>query len=87
MVRPAQDARPLTPYLGAKVSTAAMERLAEHEPRARKLGHGAVTREAARILAAGGLVGWVQGAAEFGPRSLGNRSILADPRRQAQRTP
>ncbi len=77
---PPQDARPLTPYLGAKVSTAAMERLAEHEPRARKLGHGAVTREAARILAAGGLIGWVQGAAEFGPRSLGNRSILADPR-------
>ncbi|TXM95779.1 carbamoyltransferase, partial [Methylobacterium sp. WL103] len=26
------------------------------------------------------LVGWVQGRAEFGPRSLGNRSILADPR-------
>ena len=32
------------------------------------------------ILAAGGLVGWVQGRAEFGPRALGNRSILADPR-------
>ncbi|MFD0934381.1 carbamoyltransferase C-terminal domain-containing protein, partial [Methylobacterium trifolii] len=32
------------------------------------------------ILADGGLVGWVQGRAEFGPRALGNRSILADPR-------
>ena len=77
---PPEESRPLTPYLGARVSTTPMERLAEQEPRARRLGHGAVTREAARILAAGGLVGWVQGQAEFGPRSLGNRSILADPR-------
>jgi carbamoyltransferase len=39
-----------------------------------------VTREVARLLADGGVVGWVQGRAEFGPRALGNRSILADPR-------
>lgn len=31
-------------------------------------------------LAAGQIVGWFQGRMEFGPRSLGNRSILADPR-------
>ena len=30
----------------------------------------------------GGIIGWVQGKAEFGPRALGNRSILADPRRE-----
>lgn len=36
--------------------------------------------ETARLLADGRLVGWVQGRAEFGPRALGNRSILADPR-------
>jgi len=77
---PPAATRPLTAYLGSRVSTAAMERLAEHEPRARQLGHEGVTREAARILAEGGLVGWVQGRAEFGPRALGNRSILADPR-------
>lgn len=29
----------------------------------------------------GGVVGWFQGRAEFGPRALGHRSILADPRR------
>ncbi len=34
----------------------------------------------ARLLAQGGVVGWVQGRSEFGPRALGNRSILADPR-------
>jgi carbamoyltransferase len=28
-----------------------------------------------------GVIGWFQGRAEFGPRALGNRSILADPRR------
>ena len=32
-------------------------------------------------LLAGGVVGWFQGRAEFGPRALGNRSILVDPRR------
>jgi len=34
----------------------------------------------ARLLAQGSVVGWVQGRSEFGPRALGNRSILADPR-------
>jgi carbamoyltransferase len=36
---------------------------------------------AARDIAAGLVVGWFQGRTEFGPRALGNRSILADPRR------
>ncbi|MDP4710060.1 MAG: carbamoyltransferase [Saprospiraceae bacterium] len=36
---------------------------------------------AADKLASGAVVGWFQGRAEFGPRALGNRSILADPRR------
>jgi carbamoyltransferase len=35
---------------------------------------------AAELLAAGQVVGWFQGRMEFGPRALGNRSILADPR-------
>jgi carbamoyltransferase len=39
-----------------------------------------VTEDAADLLAAGRIIGWVQGRAEFGPRALGNRSILADPR-------
>jgi carbamoyltransferase len=34
---------------------------------------------AVRLLRAGKIVGWFQGATEFGPRSLGNRSILASP--------
>ncbi len=35
---------------------------------------------AARELAVGSVIGWVQGRSEFGPRALGGRSILADPR-------
>ena len=41
-----------------------------------------VERTAAR-LAEGAVVGWMQGRMEFGPRALGNRSILADPRSPA----
>ncbi|MFN2225862.1 MAG: carbamoyltransferase [Anaerolineae bacterium] len=36
---------------------------------------------AAQLLAEDKIVGWFQGRLEFGPRALGNRSILADPRR------
>ena len=39
-----------------------------------------VARRAATLLADGEVIGWVQGRSEFGPRALGNRSILADPR-------
>jgi carbamoyltransferase len=38
------------------------------------------TDHVATALAAGKIVGWFQGRMEFGPRALGNRSILADPR-------
>ncbi|HEX9342771.1 MAG TPA: carbamoyltransferase [Actinomycetota bacterium] len=41
--------------------------------------------EAARLLADGRVVGWFQGRAEVGPRALGARSILADPRRAAMK--
>ena len=40
-----------------------------------------LTRTAAQI-ADGNIVGWFQGRMEFGPRALGGRSILADPRRK-----
>lgn len=40
-----------------------------------------IERAAARLLAKGKIVGWFQGRMEFGPRALGNRSILADPRK------
>ena len=50
----------------------------------RKTFNGAdngICRELAKLLADGKVFGWFQGRAEFGPRALGNRSILGDPRR------
>ena len=44
-----------------------------------------VTRRAATDIADGLVVGWFQGRMEFGPRALGNRSIVADPRRAEMR--
>ncbi len=41
----------------------------------------AVTQRAAQDIADGLVVGWFQGRMEFGPRALGNRSIVVDPRR------
>ena len=41
-----------------------------------------VVEQTAALLAEGRIVGWFQGGSEFGPRALGNRSILADPRRE-----
>ena len=40
-----------------------------------------LTRRTAQIIADGKILGWYQGRAEWGPRALGNRSIVADPRR------
>jgi len=40
-----------------------------------------LTRHAAQDIADGLVVGWFQGRMEFGPRALGNRSIVVDPRR------
>lgn len=43
----------------------------------------ALDREVAEALAGGSIVGWFCGRMEFGPRALGHRSILADPRNPA----
>ncbi len=40
-----------------------------------------LSQTVAQLIADGHIVGWFQGRAEFGPRALGHRSILADPRR------
>lgn len=39
-----------------------------------------ITERAARLLAEGKIIGWFQGRMEVGPRALGGRSILADPK-------
>jgi carbamoyltransferase len=44
-------------------------------------GDEELTRSAAKDIADGAVMGWFQGRMEFGPRALGNRSIVVDPRR------
>jgi carbamoyltransferase len=46
-----------------------------------KLEEDELCRRAAGAVARGQIVGWFQGRLEFGPRALGNRSIVVDPRR------
>jgi len=75
-------------YLGPAFSQAACEaELSALGARFETLDEDAVIRRAADALAAGKAVGWFQGRMEFGPRALGNRSILGDPRvRDMQKT-
>lgn len=46
-----------------------------------KYNCGEVEKKTAQAISEGKIIGWFQGRMEFGPRALGNRSILADPRR------
>jgi carbamoyltransferase len=46
-----------------------------------ELHESVLAKETAKEIAAGKILGWFQGRAEWGPRALGNRSIVADPRR------
>jgi carbamoyltransferase len=54
--------------------------LAEAGLQAQRLDDEALFAEVAERIAAGEVVGWFQGRMEFGPRALGHRSIVADPR-------
>ncbi len=66
-------------YLGPEFSDVEIEKaLQTYKLRATKLDN--VAAATADLLAAGKIIGWFQGRMEFGPRALGNRSILADPR-------
>lgn len=72
---------PMSPYLGSTLDAEALDRaealggLVDVRPR-----DVPVEAHAARLLAEGRILGWAQGRAELGPRALGHRSILADPR-------
>jgi len=66
-------------YLGPSFDDAAIEAaLKTYKIRASRLSDPAAT--AAELLSQGEILGWFQGRMEFGPRALGSRSILADPR-------
>jgi carbamoyltransferase len=70
-----------SPYLGSVISQKSIDRWLKYS-KFKKVRHlpSEVHVEAAKLLSEGKIIGWIQGRAEFGPRALGNRSILADPR-------
>ena len=68
-------------YLGPSYTQQDIERrLRESGAVFKTLGDVDMIEATAQALAAGKAVGWHQGRMEFGPRALGGRSILADPR-------
>jgi len=68
-------------YLGPEFDSGSIRQILETEGAVyRELGESALIAEVASLLAAEQVVGWFQGRMEFGPRALGNRSILADAR-------
>lgn len=73
---------PLTPFLGPEWSEAQVLQALQGLD-AREVDPAVA---AADLLAQGEVVGWFQGALEFGPRALGHRSLLADPRDPALKT-
>jgi carbamoyltransferase len=68
-------------YLGPRFSDAEIEAYFDKVgARYRRLDERCLVQEVARRLADEKVVGWFQGRMEFGPRALGARSILGDPR-------
>lgn len=85
---PVTPARMTMPYWGDSFT----DEQAAEAVRALGPGHEVValtdaelTTAVAELIAAGSVVAWFQGRMEFGPRALGNRSILADPTRPGMR--
>lgn len=69
-------------YLGSHYQNDTIEKLlVERGIRYRKLSDDSLFNEVSDCLINSGVVGWFQGRSEFGPRALGHRSIIADPRR------
>jgi carbamoyltransferase len=68
-----------TPFLGPEFSNEECRRAIDKHGLKATLSAD-ICAEAAKLLSQNKIIGWFQGRMEFGPRALGNRSILADPR-------
>lgn len=77
--------QPLTPCLGPSFGTDEIQNLLERF-RLNYSEEDDIAKKAAELIAQGEVVGWFQGRAEYGPRSLGCRSILADPRNPSSKS-
>ncbi|CAF1299012.1 unnamed protein product [Didymodactylos carnosus] len=74
----------LNPYTGPEFSTEQIRCAIEKSGFNGRISEDSAV-EAADMIANGKIVGWFQNRMEFGPRALGNRSLLADPRHIATR--
>lgn len=80
VVKPQKDAMRGS-KLGPSFSDREIEQeLSESGLKFTKLNRSDLVKQTAEAIAAGKAVGWFQGKMEFGPRALGSRSIIADPR-------
>lgn len=69
-------------YLGPAYDTGAIKKVIHRygAPHTHFENYETLCTEVAALLSQGNVVGWFQGRMEFGPRALGNRTILGDPR-------
>jgi predicted NodU family carbamoyl transferase len=75
----------LGPDLGNRATVAAEVARWQGFVEFESLAAGTEARTAAMAIADGQVIGWAHGRSEFGPRALGHRSILADPRKAGNR--
>jgi carbamoyltransferase len=73
--------RARTDFLGRTYGGEEIVRALDEVPGVRRVETDRPVETAADLLGAGKIVGWFEGGSEFGPRALGHRSILCDPRR------
>jgi len=76
---------PAHDYLGRTATDTEIQAALAASPDTESKRSNDIAGECADLIAGGRIIGWVQGGAEFGPRALGHRSILADPRTLASK--
>ena len=82
-----------TPFLGKQFSNNEINKILESKFYINKVKYELLKSEedllqiATKLISDGKVIGWFQGKMEFGPRALGNRSIIADPRNPEMKSP
>ena len=70
----------LSPYTKVSFKTSEYLKALEQAPAVQYTKSNNIYADTAKIIANGGIIAWFQGGMEYGPRALGHRSIIADPR-------
>ncbi len=83
--KPVQREKPLSAFLGPSFKKEEIRSLLD-QFRLNYTEEKDIAESASRLIADGKTIGWFQGRAEYGPRSLGARSMLADPRSASSKT-